>query len=205
MVEIDRLIAPQRTVNSNYVAKLAASLPAEPTLQDLLELCVSPKRKMDPIQHLEISQNVHVFTSPNADMRFLGTFLKPLASQDLEYAVVGGNPAAAIISFVGYGASPVNVFHANGRVILNNGFHRIYAIRSRGITHVPVVVQHVQNPALELPDVIAGLPKTYLLTAPRPVLMKDFLVDDFSIALRFADRLKTITINVSVGQHDVPA
>jgi len=205
IVEIDRLVAPQRTVNLAYVEKLSSRIPDSPNLATLLELCVSPRRDMEPIQHLEVGQNVHVFTSPNADIRFLGAFLKPLAREDLNHAIGGGNPAAAIISFVGYGTSSINVFKVGSRVILNNGFHRVYAIRSRGITHIPVVVQHVQNAALELPDVIAGLPKAYLLGSTRPVLIKDFFVPDFAIRLRFADRLKTISINVNVGQYDVPA
>lgn len=137
LVEIDKLVAAQRTVNLEYVDRLVASLPPEPSMGDLLEVCVSPKRKMDPIQHLEIiGQPVHVFSSPNSDIRFLGAFVKPLDAEDLGYAVMGGIPAAAVIAFVGYGAAPVNVLQVGRRVVLNNGFHRVYALRSRGVTEI---------------------------------------------------------------------
>ena len=191
LVEIDKLVAAQRTVNLEYVERLVALLPPEPSMGDLLEVCVSPKR--------------NVFSSPNSDIRFLGAFVKPLDAEDLGYAVMGGIPAAAVIAFVGYGAAPVNVLQVGRRVVLNNGFHRVYALRSRGVTQIPVVIQQVRNPFLEFPPGIAGLPKEYLLNVARPVLMKDFFEPDFAITLQVKDRIKTVTIAMNVGQHDVPA
>ena len=205
MVEIDKLVAAQRTVNLDYVDRLVKSYPTNPQLSDLLNICVAPTRQVDPIQHLEIAPNVHVFSSPNSDIRFLGSFKKNLIPDDLDYAVMGGIPAAAIITFVGYGAAPINVLQAGPRVVLNNGFHRVYALRSIGVTHIPVVVQVVQNPALEFPPTVAGLPKEYLLGAPRPVLMKDFFEADFAITLRVKERIKMVTVGTNVGQHEVPS
>lgn len=205
IVEIDKLVAAQRTVNLDYVARLKARVPNPPTMRDLLEMCVSPVREMDPIQHLEVAPNVHVFSSPNSDIRFLGSFVKNIMAEDLDAAVAGGIPAAAVISFVGYGGASVNVIKAGNRVVLNNGFHRVYALREAGVTHVPVVIQLSQNPALDFPPQVAGLPKEYLLGAARPVVMKDFFEPEFAITLRVRDRIKTVTLGVSLGQHEVPA
>ncbi len=205
VIEIDKLIAPQRAVNLDFVDRLLASYPSSPTAEELLNICVSPKRTMDPIQHLEIGANTHVFSSPNSDIRFLGAFVKPLKADDLRYAVSGGVPAAAIITFVGYGGAPVNVFRAGSRLILNNGFHRVYALRTRGVTEIPVVLQEVRNPQLEFPPNVAGIPKEYLLGHPRPVLMRDFFESDFAITLQVRERMKIVTVGVAVGQHDVPA
>ena len=206
LVEIDKLVAAQRTVNQDYVQKLLESVPPNPQLGDLLTICVSPTRQMSPIQHLEIGQGAaHIFSSPNSDMRFLGSFKKDLVPADLEYAMGGGIPAAAIISFVGYGSAPINVLYANHRVVLNNGFHRVYALRSIGVKQIPVVVQSVQNPALEFPPQVAGLPKEYLLGAPRPMLMKDFFEPDFTISLRVTERLKVVTVATQIAQNEVPA
>jgi hypothetical protein len=205
MVEIDKLIAAQRTVNLEYVGRLKSSFPKSFGISELLEICVAPTRPMDPIQHLELGPNVHVFSSPNADIRFLGSFLKNITNEDLEAAVHGGIPAAAIISFVGYGGASVNVIRAGNRVVLNNGFHRVFALREAGVTHIPVVIQLSNNPALDFPPQVAGLPKEYLLGMPRPVLMKDFFEPDFAITLRVRKRIKVITLSAGVGQHDVPA
>ncbi len=205
LVEIDKLIAAQRTVNLDYVDKLVASYSKQPTLEDLISICLSPSRSMDPIQHLEVGPNSHVFTSPNSDIRFLGAFVKELTNADLEFAIAGGNPAAAVIAFIGYGGSPVNVLSSGKRVVLNNGFHRVYALRSLGVTRIPVVVQHVGNPQLEFPAQVAGLPREYLLYAARPVLMKDFFEPDFKVQLKVRDRLKMVTVGIGVNQHEVPA
>jgi hypothetical protein len=204
VVEIDKMIAGQRGVNLDYVDRLKASYPVKPTFEDLLDICISPTRRMDPIQHLEVAQNVHVFSSPNSDIRFLGAFVKTLQPEDLDFAVLGGIPVAAVISFVGYGGAPVNVLQAGQRVILNNGFHRVYALRSMGITDIPVVVQAVRNPQLEFPPGVAGLPREYLLGHPRPVVMKDFFEQDFGVTLNIRERIKMVTVGVSLSQHEVP-
>jgi hypothetical protein len=204
LVEIDRLIAPQRTVNLDYVDRLVQRFPSDPDLKQLLEICVSPKREMEPIQHLEIGPNTHVFSSPNSDIRFLGAFVKELNAEDVEHAVHGGLPCAAIIAFVGYGGAPINVFQWNGRVVLNNGFHRVYALRSMGVTQIPVVIQHANNPQLEFPAQVAGLPREYLLGAPRPVTMKDFFEPGFAITLKVRDRRRAVTFAIAPHQHDVP-
>jgi hypothetical protein len=205
MVEIDKLIAPQRTVNLDYVNRLVSKYPKDPTVDELLDICVSPKREMEPIQHLEVAPNTHVFSSPNSDVRFLGAFVKQLAHDDLEHAVFGGLPAAAVIAFVGYGGAPINVFISGNRVVLNNGFHRVFALRTIGVKDIPVVVQQVSNPQLEFPPQVAGLPREYLLGVTRPVVMKDFFEEGFAITLRVRERIRAVTLGIGCNQHDIPA
>ena len=117
----------------------------------------------------------------------------------------GGLPAAAVIAFVGYGGAPVNVIKAGNRIVLNNGFHRVYALREMGIRQIPVVVQHAHNVQLEFPSVVAGLPREYLLGVPRPVLLKDFFEPEFAITLKVRDRIKMVTLSIALGQHEVPS
>ena len=44
---------------------------------------------------------------------------------------------------VGFSSNYLNVVAAEGRLVLNNGYHRVYALRERGVTHVPCVMQRV--------------------------------------------------------------
>jgi len=205
MVEIDKLVAPQRGVNLDYVETIVQSLPKQPSLTDILKLCIGPSQSKAPIQHIEVAASTHVFSSPSSDLRFLGSFKKPLTAEDLSYALQGGVPAAAIIFFVGYGASPVNAYHFGSRVVLQNGFHRVYALRSMGVAEIPVVVHTVRNPTLELPPVIVQLPREYLLNAPRPVLLRDFFNDDFTLTLRVRERIRVVGISNNSSMYDVPA
>jgi len=205
VIEIDRITAAQRTVNLAYVNHLIEQFRKKRAFSDLLDICVSLEREMPPIQHLEVANNTHVFSSPNLDLRFLGSFLKKLTPVDLEFAAMGGLPAAAVIAFIGYGGAPVNVFRVNNRIVLNNGFHRVYALRAVGVTKIPVVIQNVSNWQLEFPAQVAGLPREYLMSAQRPVLMKDFFEPEFCITLRAKQRMKAVTIQTSVGQFDIPS
>ncbi len=205
IVETDYLVAPQRTVNLDYVDRLVKSYPRNPMLDELIGICLSSKRLMDPLRHLELGPNTHVFSSPNSDVRFLGAYAKELSEDDLKYAENGGIPVAAVIAFIGYGGAPVNVLKVGNRIILNNGFHRVYALRSMGISSIPVVVQHVTNPQLEVPPVVGGLPKEYLLGSPRPVMMKDFFIDEFGTTLRIKERVKMVTLGIALNQHEVPS
>lgn len=204
LVEADKLVAPQRTVNMTYVEKLLASLPTAPRFPELLDICLGPKRSLDPIQYLEARSNAHVFSSPHSDIRFLGSYVKNITPEDFQYAESGGVPTAAVIAFVGYGYAPINVFHVGNRMILNNGFHRVYALRSRGVSRVPTVVQHVHNVELEFPHTVAGLPREYLLNVRRPVLIKDFFEPGFTIPLKVQRRLKVVNVSVSARSHEIP-
>src|SRR5205823_4529744 len=104
VVEIDKMVAGQRTVNLGYVERLSLTYPKQLSMADLIEICLSQARQMDAIQHLEVAPNVHAFSSRNSDVRLLGSFTKDLSLDDLQYAEGGGLPANAIIVFVGYGS-----------------------------------------------------------------------------------------------------
>ena len=169
-MEIDRVVAYQRSVHLGYIERLTEQLGSIPSDEEVLGLCVAPKREMAPIQHLAMSNAAHTFSSPNSDLRFLGAYLKrDLTIDDIGFAEGGGLPAAAVIAFIGYGTPMVNAFAVNGRVILNNGFHRVVALRRLGVERVPLLLQTVQNPDLrEVEEVIAGAePVTFDLTPTR--------------------------------------
>lgn len=204
VVEIDKLVAPQRTVNLQHVQRLTASFPAKTSFEDLLRICLWPERSVEPIQHLEVGRNTHVFSSPMTDMRFLDTTARDITEEDLIHSESGGLPVRVVVAYVGYGCSTVNVFRVGSRLILNNGFHRVYALRALGITDIPVAVQYVHTHALEFPSDIMGIPSSYLLHSPRPVLMKDFFESGFTISLRVRERIRVVKVAVSASKYDVP-
>jgi hypothetical protein len=204
-VEIDKVIAYQRMVHLGYVGRLQDSVGPRPSDDEVLRLCVSPEREMDPIQHLAFGNAAHTFSSRNSDIRFLGAFLKRnLTAVDVGFAEGGGVPAAAIIAFVGYGTPMVNAFLVGRRVILNNGFHRVVALRQLGVERVPLVLQRVENPDLELPAELGGISRDYLIRHPRPALVNDFLEPGFTLKLRARERMRVVNLSVQVGQQDVP-
>jgi hypothetical protein len=204
LVEIDKLIAAQRRVNLDFVDRIAAQLPDEISLDFLIEFCLSPRPQGAPVQYLQSSRDTHVFSSSSTDLRFLGSFMRPLTGDDLEWAESGGIPVMAVVSFIGYGDAPINALWSGSRAILNNGYHRVYALRQRGVRHIPVILQFATDLALEFPSRVVDLPKDYLLSHPRPVLMKDFFEEKFTKVLRVKDRLGTVIFRSDVQQRDIP-
>jgi len=199
VVSIDELVAPQREVNLDYAAELQARL-AGRSMAELVEFCLAPRAVPPSIQEMQTAQNQITFTSPSLDLRFIGGFPKILTEDDIRADYFGGQPVRVVTLLVGFGAAPINVWAAGGRLILNNGFHRTFALRSAGVTHMPVVVQHAANPDIEFPDQILGLSRAYLLHNPRPVLVRDFFDDALTVELKLKPRVKTV--RVAWGNED---
>ena len=199
VVEIDRLVAPQREVNLDYVDDLRKRVPGK-SIEELVNFCVGPRAEPPDLKVLQTAQNQMTYTSRSLDLRFLGGYPKQITENDIAVAHAGGQPVDVIALLVGFGAAPINVLMAGGRLILVNGFHRVVAMRLEGITHIPVVVQHVAHPEIEFPDQFLGLSRAYLLQDPRPVLVKDFFDAALTIELRLRPRRKTVKI--SWGNED---
>ncbi len=204
MVEIDKLVAGQRYVNLDYVAKLLRALPPHPSPKNLIDFCLAKSPEVPPPAELQLAQNIYSYRSDTTDFRFLGGFPKALDRKDIEAAVAGGQPVAGIILLVGYGSPAINVFHVGQRYILNNGFHRLIALRKLGIPNAPVVIQHITNPALELPQQLIGLPTEYLTSNPRPSMMLDFFDDALVVELRMKPRDRSVQVQWNVNQIDIP-
>lgn len=204
LVEIDRLVAGQRAVNLDYVDLLMKRIPVNPSLSDLIRICLASPTDPKPPAEQMLSQNMLSFTSENLDFRFLGGYKKKLTQEDVEACVSGGFPMSAIVLLVGMGASAMNVIESGRRVVLNNGFHRAYALRGLGVTHIPVVFQKVTNPQLEFPPTVANLPKEYLLGVQRPALMKDFFDSLLVRKLKVKARNKVVQVQWGASQFALP-
>lgn len=204
LVELDKIVAGQRYVNLDYVESLAKTVPEKPSPGFLVKFCLLRKSSAPAPAELALGQNVYSYKAQSTDFRFLGGYPKPLTSEDLAASTGGGEPVAAVVLLVGYGSPQVNLFHVGKRYILNNGFHRLFALRSKGVLRAPAVVQEVSNPDLELPPIIAGLPTQYQVRAPRPSLLKDFLNPTFTREVRLRARDKSVQIQWNVNQVDIP-
>jgi len=204
LVEIDRLVASQRAVNLDYVELLKKRVPPKPDVSNLIDICLSAKTQVKPPAEQILAQNVYSYTSENLDFRFLGGFQKPLCQDDINACTAGGVPLSAIVLLVGLGAGSMNALSYKGRIILNNGFHRAFALRSLGVTHIPLIVQKVTNPQLEVPQTIANLPREYVLGAQRPALVKDFSNPNLTKTLRVKARNRVVQVQWGANQFSLP-
>jgi ParB-like nuclease domain len=108
---------------------------------------------------------------------------------------------------VGFGSNYLNAIASDGRLVLNNGHHRAYALRQLGVTHVPCVVQKVTT-RQELAVVGAGAllrnPEAYL-TAPRPPVLKDYFDPRLSRTVRLVPTKKHVQVSFTIEEKELPA
>jgi hypothetical protein len=200
LVDIDSMVAPQREVNLDYVAILRERLAGDTSLSNLVEFCLATRAEAPDIRAIQNSQNQMTFSSQSLDLRFLGGFPKQLTENDIQVAHAGGRPVTVITLLVGFGAAPINGWLVGPRFVLAKGFHRVFALRSEGVTRVPVVVRHVANPQIEFPEQYLGLSRSYLLEYRRPVLIRDFFDAQLTVEVRLKSRRKVL--RVSWGPED---
>ena len=201
-VEIDKVVAGQRTVHLDFVEKIKSNYTHSP--ENLLNFCLHTGQDKTPLNVGRTAGNAFTFSSDNPSLRFLGGYEQPYDPEFMETHHPGGQPVHAVTLLVGYGISTMNVYRVGKRIILNNGFHRMYTLRDLGVKHVPVVVQRVTHPDLELPERIADLPREYLTNAVRPGLMKDFFEEHLTCEVRQRNFLKSLQIAWAVNENLVP-
>jgi hypothetical protein len=193
VVEIDKLVAPQREVNLDYVELLRKRIPGK-SVDDLVDFCVAARTEAPELKALQTAANQITFSSRSLDLRFLGGFPKQIGEDDVKVAHMGGQPAEVITLLIGFGAAPIHAYQVGKRIVLANGFHRVVAMRTEGISKAPIVLRQVANSEIEFPDHFLNLSRNYLLQQPRPVLVKDFFDPDLTVELRLKARKKTLKI-----------
>ena len=149
------------------------------------------------------SSDTYVFSSESNDIRFLRSVI--LQPEQVEGIKTHGTIVGVLGIVVGYGSNYLNAIAAEGRLILNNGSHRAYALRDLGITRVPCVIQKATTPS-ELTSVAAGgLRKRpdFYLKEPRPPVLKDYFEPRLRQVLRLRPINRHVKVRFTVETYDV--
>jgi hypothetical protein len=203
LVELDRLVVFQKHIDLSHVARIRAGLSDPPSEGEIYRLALPVTHPTPPIQLRRVAQNAWVFVSPSDDFRFLEAAL--LTPEKIVNHGTSGPLSAAVALMVGYGSNYLNAIYANGRLVLNNGSHRAFALREAGVTHAPMVIQHVTREE-ELEMVSAPLQANVerYLTAARPPLLKDYFDPVLRKLLLVPRKQRQVKISFGVENVDVP-
>jgi hypothetical protein len=204
-VELDALAIYQHHVALDHVRQLSAALGARPTFRQVLELCLPVEPRLPATTLTRVGSGRFVLQSDSDDVRYLGAHLVPTGR--LEGVPAHGAVAHAIGVLLGIGSGYVNVVRHGQRMILNNGYHRAYALRARGVTRVPCLIQGIGHPD-EL--AFAGgseLVGDYglLFDAPRPPLFKDLFDPELAQVFAAPATRRQIQVTIDVQSLRVPA
>ncbi|MEO6153196.1 MAG: hypothetical protein ABIT09_09995 [Croceibacterium sp.] len=174
LVELDKLVVSQLHVENGFAGMIAARLGPDPSPSELFRFCLPTERELPPVAIRRLGAHRYQFTSPSTDFREHAPRL--LRADELVHAG-GSGPVAAFFGVgVGFGANFLSGIRSGARVVLENGYHRSYALRSAGITHAWCVIEHVTRKdelRLAASETVAADPEFYF-AAKRPPILRDF-------------------------------
>jgi hypothetical protein len=205
IVELDRMVVFQKSINLTYVRSLQRELGDHPTTDDVFRFCLSVQHPSPPVQTLQTAANSFTFISPSNDFRFVEARL--FSPNELIGYVPQGPVTALLGLIVGYGSNFLSALSIEGRLILINGSHRAFALRDKGITHVPFLIQRLSRRE-ELEVVLRGevseKPDLFL-RAPRPPLLKDYFDPALRKMVQVSRKNRLVRVTFGVEQSDIPA
>ena len=174
MVELDKLIMSQFSITQSTVSGLANTLKKNSSNAKLAQVCLPMNPTKANYELIKEGRDGYVFQSDSHDFRFLGAkLLEPKQFKELNHL---GYPSAILALAIGFSSNVINAVRYNNRIVLNNGYHRVYTMRSLGITHAPCVIQvcsHVEELGLAGAAEIANNSDLYF-KSPRPPMLKDY-------------------------------
>jgi hypothetical protein len=210
-VELDRLVVYQRHIDLDHVERLAKSLMPNPTPEAIFNLCFSLEQK-NPPQVVQAPRDTYYVYSESTDFRYH----HPPMPVNLDPALLaqqspGGNitTGIGIAAAFGYTLNFLHVAAVDGRLVLWNGSHRAYTLRSLGLTHAPCIVQTMTRDEMvklaggnEL-----GRNAGLHLDKPRPPLFRDYFDERLHVKLTkpITRRMTRVRFHVEVDPPvDIP-
>ncbi|MBN8488647.1 MAG: hypothetical protein J0M20_13115 [Burkholderiales bacterium] len=183
LVPLDQLVVSQYSLTGATVEGLASAGP--PDAEALGPLCL-PLQGGDAgagLRLVHCGPREMVFASDTHDMRMLDT--RCFEGAELPALPVRGHPAAMVGLFVGLSTNLVNVLLHRRRLIVNNGHHRLHALRAAGVTHAPAMIQ-VCGSREEFDEVAPRAAREHyhpFFESPRPPLLADFADPALTLAV----------------------
>lgn len=204
-VNLNELVVYQHHIDLTFVRKLEQNLKPSLNEEEIFRVCLPGERALPPAKWSRLHKDTYVFVSPSNDLRFLGVM--PLEGKHVQSYPHPGNLVGVVGLAVGFGSNFLNAIYAEGRLILNNGSHRAYALRKMGITRVPCIVQHVS--CREELNVLACTVVTdtpnFFLKEPRPMMLKDYFDPRLRKTLLVHKRTRQVTVKFEIDDGFLPA
>jgi hypothetical protein len=204
-VELDRLVVYQKHIDLSHAQRIQQRLGPAPTPEQVFRTCLPHDHPRPPVRWARVHRDRYVFVSPSNDLRVLTT--RQLQWEQLRDVSPPGDVVGMVALAVGFGANFLNAILCDGRLLLDNGSHRAYALRQLGVTHVPCIVQHPASREELLviaPGDVRAEPDTYL-THRRPPMLKDYFDPKLIDVFEAYRRLRQVTVSFQIEENSLPA
>ncbi|MGI9510988.1 MAG: hypothetical protein ACR2QJ_16730, partial [Geminicoccaceae bacterium] len=205
MVELDRLVIYQTHLRQSYADSLGQRLGEVTDALAFYRFCQPPAGSSAPVDMHQVGRRRYVFSSVSTDLRqHAPVLLRP--EQVSGHRTFG--PVSAYVGLpIGFGSNFFTAIAYRDRVLLHNGYHRAYAMRARGITHAPCIIQTVtRRDEIEVAAKreVADDPAFYF-ASKRPPLLKDFFDPKISAVFDVHQTRKSIEVTFEIRDFDVLA
>ena len=205
MVEIDRLIVFQDSINLRHVDQLRASMASVPSAEDVIDLASCSGSRSHPAVRLSQSDSGFTFSSESNDLRFLDVAtVEPAAIQNYDPF---GSASHAIVIYLGFSDNVISATRSAKRIILTNGSHRVYVLRELGFRYVPCLLTDASDEDasdLLLPADVKQ-DRQFYLHAPRPPLFKDYVDPRLTKVVPVARKNFVLKAKLDLQRTAVPA
>ena len=173
-VELDKLIISQTHVESSFTEALGRTLAGASDETALFNFCLPLDRPMAPVRTQRLTGDRFVFSCASNDFR--PHHVRVFQPDELAGFESIGPVAGMIGMMVGFGSNFMSAIRSNDRLVLQNGYHRAFTLRSLGFTHAYCIVEEVtRKDELKLTaddDVVAD--PAFYFAGKRPPMLRDF-------------------------------
>lgn len=188
MVDMTRVQSVQKAIRTGAIHDRIAPVLEDP--EKLFEFCL-PSGRTDPPRgaFTDTDQRGFTVSSLNPNLRLAGSKVDTIEI----VTPAGPIKVQAIMFFVNFGNSYINVARHRGRYFLRDGYHRVIGLLEAGITQVPAVVVNLGG---TFDDLMPGR-QTFSRTAcysDRPPMVADYLDDSVADDYQQAITRKVIRI-----------
>jgi hypothetical protein len=186
-VEIDGLICFQKHINLSYVEMISRDCDFK-NERDLVDICFTDRFLNRTSTVVKVAENQYNVSADGDDLMLLGSD----SSYDKE------ERTRTISVEVGWGVPSVQVVKLGKRFILQNGCHRVYALRAKGIRFVPCVLIEGETPANVGNPGQPGFFSETLVMSKTPPTFAGFFSDRLSATIKMRPRHTMITVSAQV-------
>ncbi|WP_140872521.1 hypothetical protein [Sphingomonas oligophenolica] len=199
-VELDKLVVAQIHVEHGHRFEDVAARGLRDDAVALFDLCLPIDAALPEVTIARLGEHHYRFSSPSTDLRAHKLRLLP----PLPIGDTGDfGPWAAMLGLgIGYSANLLSGVRSGSRILLQNGYHRAYALRAMGVTHAYCVIEEVTRKdelAMIASSRVTDDPEFYF-AAKRPPLLRDFFDPIFAKRLAVLPIVNEIEVTVNVTE-----
>ena len=193
IVEIDNLTCYQRQVDLDYVGELQDGLSENLDPLSILKFCLPVTFPIKAAISAEPQSGAITIASQSPNVSVSG----------LSFGQSSPNAPPSAVFTLGVNANYVQVVRFQGRYIVKNGHHRLYALRALGQTTSPCVYSEIIDYSLTGGDRPGFFSRDTVLSQ-RPPRMADFFDDEVSANIKIQPTLNVIRIKAEQFPTPVP-